>query len=116
MPDQFAREVIWERRYKAGYILRREIWEGTPEMGPPVEMVSAYNLNGQYIGDSKTAYRLCVKRGIYPELRTRKSGACSVGKAAGAGGDGSWYGWSHRAIKGGFKTRRAAAAFAESVS
>ena len=110
------RQIIWSRRYKAGYILNREIVSYGPEMGPPVELTSAYNLMGQYIGDSRAAYQLCVKRGIRPELRTPENDVCSVGKAIGIGGDGSWYGWSHRAIKGGFKTRRAAAAFAESVS
>ena len=63
-------------------------------------MKSAYNENGDYIGNPKDAYYLCKKRGIAPELRTRTSGVCSIGYSE---KDKKWYGWSHRTIFG-FKT------------
>ena len=116
-------EVKWVRRYKAGYILRREVvlnpWYRRPQdvvaiSGPDVdeaaaeiatalasgpdsqELTVAYNPRGQYIGDSRIAHYLCVKRGIAPELRGPDSRTCSIGKAK----DGKWHGWSHRAIFG----------------
>jgi len=47
-----------------------------------------------------------------PLKRTPTSTVCTIGKSS---KDGKWYGWSHRAYHG-FKTRRQAERFAESVS
>lgn len=102
--------ILWSRRFKAGYILRREIWTLGHET--PVPITVAVSPSGDYIGDARTARRLCVKFGIAPERRTRKSKVCSVGYSTRRR---KWFGWSHRAIAG-FATRRQAARFAESVS
>ena len=50
-----------------------------------------------YIGDSKIARHLCIKRGIFPELARPGANVCSIGWAP---GDNKWYGWSHRALFG----------------
>jgi len=74
---------------------------------------NAVNHEGHYIGEPEFAKTLVEKYGITRfELRTSKSQVCSIGFNEKTK---TWYGWSHRAIRG-FKTRAAAAAFAESVS
>jgi hypothetical protein len=103
-------QVLWTRRFKAGYILRREIW--TLRNEPPTPITVAVTPHGDYIGTARNARMLCVKYGIAPEKRTPTSNVCSVGYSKRRR---KWFGWSHRAI-GGFKTRRQAAKFAESVS
>lgn len=99
------REVISKRIYKAGYEVRTE--ELSLEKGDePCVMKSAYTSNGNYIGDSKTAYHLCKSRGIKPEKRTDTSNVCSIGFCE---REQKWYGWSHRAIFGfgiGSETKR----------
>ena len=66
-------------------------------------MKSAYTPSGQYIGSPKDALKLCVKRGIIPEVRypkrlaTNPFIACSFGWSPLKR---KWYGWSHRAIYG----------------
>lgn len=102
--------VLWARRFKAGYVLRREIW--THGGDTPTPITAAFNLTGDYIGDAKTARILCVKYGIAPERRTKQHRVCSIGYSKRRR---KWFGWSHRAISG-FATRRQAARFAESVS
>ena len=83
-------KIIWVRVYKkAGYILRREATFG-------ITLTVAYNLKGEYIGDSRWAYRLWHRWGIRPEKRPG-SKVCSIGYSE---KDGKWYGWSHRAIHG----------------
>jgi hypothetical protein len=92
-------KIISERVMKAGYVLRTEEYDPgcpTPDGKMPV-WTMAYTPRGEYIGDPKIARRLCVKRGIQPELRTPNSRVCSVGFSV---KDGKWYGWSHRAIFG----------------
>jgi len=64
---------------------------------PPVVMKSAYTPDGDYIGTSRWAHRLIVKRGIKPEKRTPESNVCSIGFCE---KEQKWYGWSHRAIYG----------------
>lgn len=89
------------RRYKAGYELRRETFED--ERGVRAEVKTAYTPEGHYIGDSKEAHYLCVKKGIKPEPRSgvcRGKGrpkVCTIGFCE---RDQKWYGWSHRAIFG----------------
>ena len=90
-------KIISERVMKAGYVLRRELCESPCKGEPPYEWTMAYTPQGDYIGDQRTAWRLCVKRGIRPERRTPESNVCSIGFS---GHDGKWYGWSHRAIFG----------------
>jgi len=92
---------LWVRKYKEGYILRREKWR-LPGCGDnyekecmPIEITAAYNLDGDYIGDAKTASLLCRKYGIKPERRNLDSNVCSIGFSEKKGG---WCGWSHRAI------------------
>lgn len=99
------RKLIAKRIYKAGYEVRTEevsLGEGDK----PCIMKSAYTPDGDYIGDSRSAYRLCKIRGIKPELRTDTSNVCSIGFCE---KEKKWYGWSHRAIYGfgiGSETKR----------
>ncbi len=58
---------------------------------------TAYTLDGDWIGNSKEAYRLCAKRGIKPEKRKDSSCVCSIGFSE---KEQKWYGWSYRAIYG----------------
>lgn len=60
-------------------------------------MKSAYTSAGDYIGNSKDAYRLCRVRGIAPEKSSFGHNVCSIGFSASRQ---KWYGWSHRAIFG----------------
>ncbi len=92
---------LWVRKYKEGYILRREKWR-LPGCGDNwekecgvTEITAAYTLDGDYIGDAKTARLLCRKYGIKPERRKPDSTICSIGFSEKKGG---WCGWSHRAI------------------
>lgn len=90
-------EILSERVFKAGYILRQEIVEAPDPDEPAMEWTMAYTPSGDYIGDSKWAHRLCVKRGIRPEKNKPDHCTCSIGFSS---KDGKWYGWSHRAIFG----------------
>jgi len=76
--------------FKAGYIVRKEVVDG-------VELSVAYNFEGNYIGSSVDAYRLCKKRGIKPELASPNNKVCSRGFCE---KESKYYGWSHRAIYG----------------
>jgi len=78
------------RKYKAGYEIRTEMRNGH-------EMKFAYTPEGHYIGNSKWAHRLIVRRGIKPELASLKDNVCSIGFCE---KEKKWYGWSHRAIYG----------------
>jgi hypothetical protein len=97
--------------HKQGYEIRHQVIDGKEYGTPDVTMRSAYNPNGDYIGDPKIA-RLLAKRGIAPEISASGHSVCSIGYSE---KDGKWYGWSHRAISG-FKSKDAAKRFAESVS
>ena len=115
--------VLATRKYKAGYEVREELSQTNFEVVPMggevdadmqelidaitskkhVIVKSAYTPNGDYIGDSKTAHFLIVKRGIKPEKANPTHNVCSVGFCE---KEQKWYGWSHRAIFGfaiGFK-------------
>ena len=91
-----VKKLLSTRNYRAGYILRKELIDGAEFSGPDFEVTSAYTPDGLYIGDSKTAYYLCKKKGIKPELRNGCS-VCSIGFCE---REQKWYGWSHRAIFG----------------
>ena len=84
---------------KAGYELRRVLatHDRDDKTTPAIPMTFAVNPHGDYIGNARDAYFLCVKRGIAPILRTPDSNVCSIGYCS---RDGKWYGWSHRAIYG----------------
>lgn len=96
-------QVLNVRYYKAGYEIRTE--QVAMQDEKPVTMKSAYTPEGHYIGSSRWAYRLIVKRGIKPEPRTPASPesnggrgrTCSIGFCE---HEQKWYGWSHRAICG----------------
>lgn len=90
-------KILNQRVFKKGFILQREIIETEMSDPPRMEWTMAYTPNGDYIGDAKTAYRLCVNRGIKPEKRKPEHRVCSVGFST---KNGKWYGWSHRAICG----------------
>lgn len=90
-------KIISERVMKAGYVLRHELIENPCKGEPPFDWTMAYTPRGDYIGNPRDAYRLCVKRGIQPEKRDPEHGVCSIGFSV---KDGKWYGWSHRAIFG----------------
>lgn len=87
------------RKFKA-FDLFREEWVVAGATSPTT-MLSYRNKSGDYV-DSRMGrrrggiIRAIAERGIAPELRTKESSTCSIGK----GGDGKWYGWSHRAMHG----------------
>lgn len=90
--------ILSTRKYKAGYEVRKELVDDREYGGDGNrEMRSAYNLAGDYIGNSKTAHYLCVKRGIVPEKMSETSNVCCIGFCE---REQKWYGWSHRAICG----------------
>lgn len=92
-------KVVSERHYKAGYVLRNEYWDSGLDMDPTLMKKQAYNLNGDWIGDSKLAHKLIVKWGIMPEVYKKGEPLmpCTIGFCQ---KDQKWYGWSHRAICG----------------
>jgi len=92
-----ASKIIWERVYKAGYILRRELIETSVVDAPTHEWTMAYAPSGGWIGTPEEARLLCFERGIRPEKSDPKHCVCSIGWSH---KDGKWYGWSHRAIFG----------------
>ena len=90
-------EVVKERRYKAGYVVRDEYWDSECGNKPTLMTGQAYTPTGDWIGGSKMAYRLCNKMGIAPEKIDPKHCVCSIGYSK---KDNKWYGWSHRALYG----------------
>ena len=92
-----ANKILGERHYKAGYIVRREMVDGSDFGSSEFEMKSAFTPSGDYIGNPRIAYRLCKKLGIKPEKASPDNNVCSIGFSE---ADQKWYGWSHRAICG----------------
>lgn len=88
-------QVISQRKFKVGYIISNEIWQNSGDS--PIRMKAAYNYDGHYIGDSKTAHFLCAKLGIKPELIDKNHIVCLIGYSEKKK---KYYGWSHRAIVG----------------
>ncbi len=86
-------KVIHYRKW--GFELRKQ--EVRMKGNPTVEVWSAYTPSGDYIGDPRTAWRLCVKRGIAPEKADSTHSVCSIGYSKKLK---KWFGWSHRAIFG----------------
>ena len=91
------KEELKRINYKAGYVLVTGIVDGSEYGGADIEMTHAETPSGDYIGNSKTAYMICKRRGIKPEKRNPEHGSCSIGFCQ---KDQKWYGWSHRAIFG----------------
>ena len=90
-------KIISVRKYKIGYEVRTEkVWYGSNESNA-FGMKSAYNSNGNYIGNSKEAYFLYRKKGIKPEIIDSNHDVCSIGFCE---KEQKWYGWSHRALYG----------------
>ncbi len=94
-------EVVRERHYKAGYVVKDEKWlthlEDKPKGHTQLMKRMAYNLKGEWIGTSVRAHVLIVQRGIMPEKRDPAHCVCSIGYCK---KQRKWYGWSHRAIFG----------------
>lgn len=94
-------EVTRTRRYKVGYEIRDELLE------EGITLTSAYTVpGGYYIGSSRDAHRLMVRRGIRqlqpqkPQTMASNGGrgrTCCIGFQP---EEQKWYGWSHRAICG----------------
>ena len=89
--------VLSTRKYKAGYEIREEVWNRSAGGGKALKVKTAYTPSGDWIGDSRWAYRLCKKRGVAPEKSKPDHCVCSIGYSK---KDKKWYGWSHRAIYG----------------
>ena len=81
--------------HKCGY----EVIEELVKIGDDARFIlkSCYTVNGDYIGDEKTAHFLCCKKGIRPEKISPEHSICSIGFSK---KEKKWYGWSHRAIYG----------------
>ena len=117
-----AKLLQFKKRFKAGYEIRHELVptvdfhaevidqgddsQATQELVNTINsgsqsgailMKSAYNLAGNYIGSTRDAHQLCVKRGIAPEKAKESDEVCSIGFCE---REQKWYGWSHRAIYG----------------
>lgn len=85
------------KRYKnLGYEVRTEEWD-IGDGHPTIMTKQAYNREGEWIGDSKWAYRLTKKYGIYPQKIKPEHCVCSIGFSE---REQKWIGWSHRAIAG----------------
>ena len=87
-------KVLSVRKYKVGYEIRTE--QVSMKNNPDVIVKSAYTSSGDYIGDSKWAYRL-YKRGIKPEKAKPSHNTCSIGFCE---REQKFFGWSHRAMCG----------------
>ena len=81
----------------AGYNVEERRVEGRPRDFDGFTMKVAVTPGGDYIGDTKFAYRLCKIRGIIPQKARPSHNVCSIGYCP---RDNKWYGWSHRAIFG----------------
>lgn len=114
--NAFQSGVVWQKKVREHEDERPFRIDVTPVdlyNGRFSNMTTAVTKEGLFIGSVKEATTLWKKFGITKfELRTRRSKVCSVGYSPSKA---LWFGWSHRAIRG-FKTRREASKFAESVS
>ena len=119
--DALERKIF--RRYKAGYEVwdektvcpgfSAEVIDGGDDPAAAAELADqittqagvaeliwmrrAYTPAGDYIGTQRWGHRLCVTRGIAPELADPDHKVCSIGFCE---REQKWYGWSHRAIYG----------------
>lgn len=97
------KEVMMPDASNPKYIIRdQKVKFKNQESNPPppndwVDMKSAFNLNGDYIGDPETAHFLIMEKGIIPELSSKDHSVCSIGFNP---NENKYFGWSHRAING----------------
>ena len=95
------KEIKFQRKHlKYGYVYRRETIDDSEYGGDgKLEMINCYSLDsGHWIGDSRTARNLCVKRGLRQIQKTNPNHCvASIGFDE---KEQKWYGWSHRAIFG----------------
>lgn len=113
MKTIYSGKIIKEIKRSCYRIITERIPKGY--YGNPKEMNITYavDLKGDYLGDTKMAYRLVNKRGISVFEKTNpKNCVCSIGYNLHKK---LWYGWSHRAIHG-FKKKQDAIRFSKSVS
>ncbi len=91
-------DIIRERIYhKWGYVIRDETWIDPGNCRTDMHKM-AYNFEGDWIGDSKLAYRLANRYGVtHTEKIGPNSSVCSIGFSE---RENKWYGWSHRALFG----------------
>lgn len=90
-----CKDIKWTRKYKAGYFLQREgISYDSSEL---TYLTVAYNLNGDYLGDTKMARFVCFKNKIIPEKANPEHSVCSIGYCKSKR---TYFGWSHRCICG----------------
>ncbi len=94
-PNEKPTELISQIK-KANYIIKKEKHYDLGD-GNGIIMTSAYNYNGDYIGNPKDAVFICGKKGIKPEKSKKEHSVCSIGFCE---NDQKWYGWSHRAMIG----------------
>jgi hypothetical protein len=79
-------------KFVAGYVIHSGSWEIGPDDW--VSMKWAETPDGHYIGSSRMAYRLCVTKGIKPQLAKKKHTVCTIGFSERLQ---EWWGWSDRA-------------------
>ncbi len=96
--DVKVTKVLSTRTYNVGYEVRTEVWRFGKDPEDTGIVKSAYTIpKGEYIGDSKLARNLIVKRGIMPEKANPDDNVCTIGFCE---KNQKWFGWSHRAIDG----------------
>ncbi len=96
------KQIERTRHFRAGYDIHYGRWSHDGGKTDSWTLMRwATTPNGDYIGDSRWAYRLCVTRGIAPEVSpsfpSDGDRICSIGFCE---REQKWYGWSHRAIFG----------------
>lgn len=89
-----VKEVLSVKKFNSGMEIRNELINGEPFKSKDFKVRSAYNDQGQYIGDPKFA-RFIYRLGIKPEFISQKSSVCSVGFNK---KQKRWYGWTTRSI------------------
>jgi len=89
------RKIIKKEKFE-NYELRHEVIDGSEYNGADVTLISAYNNNGDYIGNKEVAASL-DERGIMPEIADKENSVCSIGFSKKKQ---KWFGWSHRAMFG----------------
>jgi hypothetical protein len=91
-------KTLISKEEKEFYDIVKEKWNYGKNPKDTMDMESAYNKEGKYIGDLKTAKKLAEKYGIKQfELADPKDNVVSIGFNPDKK---LWYGWSHRAIYG----------------
>lgn len=99
--QRFASQGIDKKVLKSNkhehFTHNKEIWSADWTGGPAIEIDACYSAkDGSYIGDLKTAQRLCDKMGIIPEKSKPDHTVSSIGFQP---SENKYCGWSHRAIK-----------------